>query len=75
MQQQAYYDDQMRAAEYPTRPLGSLATGALGLQARYGLDSVSLVPLSTACYTADGAALSGTKEQVLAKLAMNSFPA
>jgi hypothetical protein len=75
MQQRDHDDEQTRAAEYPPKPLGSLATSALSLQARYGLDFLFLAPVSTACYTAAGRVLSGAKGQVLAKQAMNSLPA
>jgi hypothetical protein len=75
MQQQGHDDEQTRAAEYPTKPQGSLAIHASRLQARCSLESISLVPLSIACYTPDGRAFSGVKGQALAKQAMNSLPA
>jgi hypothetical protein len=74
MQPQVHYDEQMRAVEYPPKPLGSLARGALKPGARYSLDFLSLVPLTSACYTAGGRAFSGTKERALAKYAMNPLP-
>jgi hypothetical protein len=71
MPQQKQNNDQVRAAEYPAHPWGSLAKSCLRLRAGCGLASMALAFLSAVCYTAARFAFWGLTGGVLAKYAMN----